>query len=75
MMLHELQAQALKLSVEERWQLMQALMLSLQPRPRLTAKPKGSAMRLVGLARTDAPPPTDEEVKVMLDERLAEKYL
>jgi hypothetical protein len=28
-----------------------------------------------GLAKTDATPPTDAEVEVMLEERLVEKYL
>jgi hypothetical protein len=39
------------------------------------AKPKGIAARLVGIAKTERPAPTDEEVTVMLDERLVEKYL
>jgi len=38
-------------------------------------KPKGLAAGLIGIAKTDAHPPTDEEVKAMLDERLVQKYL
>jgi hypothetical protein len=75
MTLHELQDQALELSVEDRWQLINALMRSLQPKNPLTIKPKGLAASLIGIAKTDVPPPTDEEVSLMLDERLAQKYL
>ncbi|MBW4488995.1 MAG: hypothetical protein KME12_14500 [Trichocoleus desertorum ATA4-8-CV12] len=75
MTLRELQDQALKLPIEERWQLVNALMRSLQPEPQLTIEPKGLADSLIGIAKADSPPPTDEEVKAMLDERLAEKYL
>jgi hypothetical protein len=74
MTLNELQAQALKLPSEERWQLINALIRSVQPEPPKAAKPKGLAASLVGLAKTDSPPPTDEEVAMMLDERLARKY-
>lgn len=75
MMLHELQDQALKLPVEERWQLIQALIQSLQLESRSTPKPKGLSASLVGIARTDASPPTDKEVEAMLAERLEQKYL
>jgi hypothetical protein len=36
---------------------------------------KGAAQRLLGLAKTDQPPPNDAEVEAMLEERLVEKYL
>ena len=83
MTLHELQEQALKLPAEERWQLINVLMRSvsdqqswlLQPNPRSTARPTGLATSLIGIAKTDAPPPTEEEVKAMLDEQLVQKYL
>jgi hypothetical protein len=75
MTLHELQNQALGLSVEDRWQLINALMRSLQPKTSSAVKPKGLAKSLIGIAKTDAPPPTDEEVSLMLDERLTQKYL
>ena len=75
MTLRELQDQALRLSIEERWQLVNVLMRSLQAESQATIKPKGLAASLRGIARTDAPPPTDEEVKAMLDERLTQKYL
>ncbi|MBD0300102.1 MAG: hypothetical protein ICV82_07590 [Nitrososphaera sp.] len=38
-------------------------------------KPKGLAASLIGIAKTDAPPPTDAEVKAMLDQQLVQKYL
>ncbi len=75
MTLHELQDRALRLSAEERWLLINALMRSLQPKPRSQMKPKGLAASLIGIAKTDSPPPTDAEVKAMLDERLVQKYL
>jgi hypothetical protein len=75
MTLHELQEQAMKLSVGDRQQLIDILQRSLQTKKQHTVKPKGLATSLIGTAKTDAPPPTDEEVKVMLDERLAQKYL
>ena len=75
MILRDLQEQALKLSVFERWQLIHTLMRSLQPNSQSTVKPKGLAASLIGIAKINAPPPTDEDVKAMLDERLVQKYL
>jgi hypothetical protein len=67
MTLDELQNQALKLSVRERWQSIYTLMRSVQPQPQQTVKPKGLAASLIGIAKTEAPPPTDKEVKAILD--------
>jgi hypothetical protein len=75
MTLQQLQAQALELSTEERWALTNTLLRSLKPTNLPTRKPQGIVASLVGLAKTDGPAPTDEEVAAMLDERLAEKYL
>lgn len=75
MTLHELQDQALKLSNEDRCQLINTLMRSLQPKPQSALKPHGLAASLIGIAKTDTLPPTDEEVNAMLDERLVQKYL
>jgi hypothetical protein len=75
MTIRELESQALKLSVRDRQHLIKALQRSLQTQKQPAVKPKGLAASLIGIAKTDAPPPTDEEVKVMLDERLAQKYL
>jgi hypothetical protein len=74
MTLRELQQQALSLPFEDRWGLINTLMRSLQPQSPSMVKPKGLAASLIGIAKTDAPPPTEEEVKTMLDERLAQKY-
>jgi hypothetical protein len=75
MTLHELQHQALRLSAKDRLQLINTLTRSLQPDNPLAVKPKGLAASLIGIAKTDAPAPTDEEVNAMLDERLAQKCL
>jgi hypothetical protein len=75
MQLDEIQDQALKLSPEERLQLANVLIRSLQSTPRPAAKNQEIAERLIGMAQTDTPPPSDEEVQAMLDERLAQKYL
>jgi hypothetical protein len=75
MTLQQLQAQALELSTEERWALTNTLLRSLKPKNSSTRKPQGIVASLVGIAKTDRPAPTDEEVAAMLDERLVEKYL
>jgi hypothetical protein len=75
MTFHELQDQVLRLSVEERRELVSALTRSLQSSSQAAEKPKGLAASLIGIAKTDAPPPNDEEVQAMLDERLVQKYL
>ncbi|BAZ27897.1 hypothetical protein NIES4074_03250 [Cylindrospermum sp. NIES-4074] len=76
MSLQELKSQIYKLSVSDRLELLQAIANSVQndlrPRPSV---PKDIVDRMIGLGKTDAPPPTDAEVEVMLEERLAEKYL
>ena len=71
MTLQKIQEQALMLPYEDRWQLINALMKSVQPQ----SQPKGIAASLISIAKTDALPPTDEEVKAMLEERLLQKYL
>lgn len=75
MTLNELQEQALKLSSEERLQLIDTLTKSVQSQPHTTKRPKGLVASLVGIARTEGPVPNDEEVKALLDERLVQKYL
>jgi hypothetical protein len=70
----ELKHQALSLSEADRQQLFNALAQSLHPaQPSSVPKSSGIAARLIGIAKTDLPAPTDTEVQVMLDERLAEK--
>jgi hypothetical protein len=75
MTLREVQEQALKLPVSDRQQLIETLQQSLQTPRQSVEKSKGLVASLIGIARTDAPPPTDEEVTAVLDERLTQKYL
>jgi len=76
MSLQELREQALQLSVSDRLALMKTILYSLEeelrPRPPV---PEDIVAQMIGLAKTDAPPPTDAEVEAMLEERLVEKYL
>ncbi len=75
MKFNEIQDQALKLSGEERLQVANVLMRSLQSTANRATKRQGAAARLIGIGKTDAPPPSDEEVARILDEQLAQKYL
>lgn len=69
----ELRKEALQLSVSDRIALVEAIVRSLsnelRPRPPI---PEGTLTGLRGLLKTDEPP-SDEEVKAMLEERLEEK--
>lgn len=71
----ELRKEALQLSVSDRLLLVEAIVRSLsnelRPHPPI---PEGTLTGLRGLLKKDGPPPTDEEVKAMLAERLEEKY-
>ena len=72
----KIQSQALQLPLHERWQLITSLMQSVKPQPSSPAKSTGLAASLVGIAKVDkTTPPTDEDVKAMLAERLMQKYL
>ncbi len=70
----ELRKEAYQLSVSDRLLLVEAIVRSLsnelRPRPPV---PKGTLTGLRGLLKSDSPPPTDEEVKAILEERLEEK--
>ncbi len=74
--LQELRKKALNLSVSDRLLLLQAIADSLseelRPRPEL---PPDFLDRMIGIGKTDSPPPNDAEVEAMLEERLVEKYL
>jgi membrane glycosyltransferase len=63
------------MNLEEKRQLQEILEQQISEDEERTRSKKGAAARLIGIAKTDAPAPTDEEVEVMLDERLVEKYL
>ncbi|UZQ52777.1 hypothetical protein OOK60_09520 [Trichothermofontia sichuanensis B231] len=76
MNLRDVQDQALQLSDRDRLELISVLINSLRhaqslPQRSLTShpKPQGVAQSLIGIAKIDAPPPTDAEVKAMLVER------
>ena len=75
MTLQELQDNALKLTIEDRWQLINALMEYVRSRVPLVSKHQGVASSLIGIAKTAAAPPTDDQVKTMLAERRIEKFL
>ena len=72
----ELRKEAYSLSVYDRLLLIDAIVQSLQHelRPREPV-PDEVWERLRGGLKTDGPPPTDEEVEKMKEERLEEKYL
>jgi hypothetical protein len=73
MTFQQLHEQVLTLPEDDRWELVNILMKSLRSRPSLKVKHKGIASSLVGIAKTDAPIPTDEEVKSILETRLLQK--
>ncbi|MGK7872997.1 MAG: hypothetical protein AB4426_06715 [Xenococcaceae cyanobacterium] len=64
MSLQELKNQAYKLSVSDRLELVSGIIesLSRELRPRKPL-PKDFVKRLRGIAKTDAPPPTDAELE------------
>jgi hypothetical protein len=73
MTFQKLHEQVLMLPEDDRWELINILMKSLRSKPALTVKHKGIASSLVGIGKTDAPAPTDEEVKSILETRLLQK--
>ena len=72
----ELRKEAYNLSVSDRLALVEAIVRSvndeIRPRPPV---PPGVVERLRGVLKTDGPPPTDEEIEAIKEERLMEKYL
>ena len=73
MTLQKLHEQVLTLPEDDRWELIDILMKSLRSKPALVNRYKGIASSLVGIAKTNAPVPTDEEVKSILETRLFQK--
>ena len=73
--LQQLKAEAIKLSPQERLELITAIVESLQNGPVPQSDRSAAINRMRGLLTTDRPAPTDEEVAAMLDRRRAEKYL
>ncbi|HLP91320.1 MAG TPA: hypothetical protein VK184_22400 [Nostocaceae cyanobacterium] len=65
MTLQELQKQALKLSISERWQLLQTLLKSIQQETQPVSK-KGNLSRLRGIAKS---------TNISSDENIVEDYV
>ncbi|NMG18930.1 hypothetical protein [Brasilonema bromeliae] len=81
--LQELKKQARQLSVNDRLELVHAIIESLQDVPNQQSErllegqtPERSRIikQMKGLLKTDKPAPTDEQVAAMLEERRMEKY-
>lgn len=75
MSLQEVKKEIYKLSVKERLELVDAIVRSLQEELFPPPGRKDAVKRLMGLAKTEGPPPTDAEVEAMLEERFVEKSL
>ncbi len=75
MVLQELKEQARKLSVNDRLELIRALVESLQDTSRQQPERTRIIKQMKGLLKTDEPALTDEQVEAMLEERRVEKYL
>ena len=73
MTFQKLHEQVLTLPEDDRWELIDILMKSLRSKPALVNRHKGFASSLVGIAKTNAPAPTDEDVKSILESRLLQK--
>ena len=75
MSLQELKEQVRQLSVSDRLELVSIIVDSL--REVQTQQPEHTHIiqQMKGLLKTDQLAPTDEQVKVMLDERRVERYL
>jgi hypothetical protein len=74
MQLQQLQAEAVKLPPQERLALVSAIIESLHNVSVSESDRSAAIKRMRGLLTTNRPVPTDEEVSVMLEERLTEKY-
>ncbi|MBE9011434.1 hypothetical protein IQ250_14580 [Pseudanabaenaceae cyanobacterium LEGE 13415] len=75
MSLQELKEQARQLNVNDRLELVQSIIESLQDAPNPSPERSRAIRQMKGLLKTDQPAPTDEQVQTMLEERRLEKYL
>lgn len=75
MQLPELKAEILKLPRGDRLSLMVVIAESLQDMEVSRSERSEAIHRMRGLLKTDQPPPTDQQVAMMLEERRMEKYL
>ena len=75
MFLQELKEQARQMSVDDRLELVNDIIESLQALPNSHTDRTRIIKQMKGLLKTDRPAPTDREVETMLEERRVEKYL
>lgn len=62
-------------SARDRFRLVQAVLATLEPPARLEPSERQSTYeRALGLLATDGPPPSDEDVKRIVEEELLKKY-
>jgi hypothetical protein len=59
--------------VQNAWDLLENLTGTVEAPENWSVKHKGIASSLVGIAKTNAPAPTDEEIKSILETRLLQK--
>ncbi|HEY9703007.1 MAG TPA: hypothetical protein V6C58_11200 [Allocoleopsis sp.] len=74
MLLQELKEQVYKLSLGDRLALISAIVESIEDKPKNQSERSNAISRMRGLLKTNQSSPTDEEVKVMLEKRIMEKY-
>lgn len=71
--LQQLKQQINQLPINERLALIQSLLASIEAETQPTQDIKAAIERMRGIAKTDAPAPTDAEVEQMLEEHRVEK--
>ena len=75
MTLQEIKNQAIKLSVEDRIELISAIALSLQHTSKKRSNKQDLIQRMKGFLKTDSFSPDDTEVQYILEQHREEKYL
>ena len=75
MNLQEIKNQAIKLSVEERIELINAIALSLQNTSTERSNRKDLIQKMKGFLKTDSLPPDDTEVQEILEQHREAKFL
>ena len=73
--LQQLKAEAVKLSPQERLELVSAIVESLRNTAVSQSERSAAIKRMRGLLTIGGPAPTDEEVANMLEEKRLEKYI
>lgn len=75
MSLQKLKEEAFKLSPSDRLSLVSAIIDSLHKTSIAQSERSSAIQRMRGLLKGNQPAPTDQEVKVMLEQRRREKYI